>query len=448
MHSNRLLIGYSAAALGFTLYLGYGVNRTDFWPFILVYLLYFSLYLGMALYLEQKDRSDLIPAVIGLGLLLRFVLLFSVPNFSDDYARFLWDGHLINAGIHPFSQTPEYWMSQPGQVAGLSPELYAKLNSQRYFTIYPPVNQFIFWLATFLFPSWEQGGIFVIKIFILASEVGVLYFLHKLGRRVGRPFAGLWYALNPLVILEFTGNCHFEGMMVFFMLAAIWLLLQQKYLGGAALWTLAIATKLSPALFLPVMWRWLGLKRGWHFMLRVGVFSLALFLPILVMAPNMLRSVDLYFRKFQFNASIYYVIRYLGYESTGWDIGHKSGPLLGLLGVLIIWASAWIIRSRAEQAQQTTQLFQAITLGGLGYLLCAATVQPWYLGVPLVFSLLGDWRAVLAWSACIMLSYSHYEHNAYQENFPLITLEYTLFGIILFWDFKRIFVKRTRFDSP
>ncbi|MBK6994407.1 MAG: hypothetical protein IPH31_05610 [Lewinellaceae bacterium] len=30
------------------------------------------------------------------------LLLFSIPNLSDDYVRFLWDGHLTVAGIHPF----------------------------------------------------------------------------------------------------------------------------------------------------------------------------------------------------------------------------------------------------------------------------------------------------------------------------------------------------------
>ncbi len=383
--------------------------------------------------------------MLGLGVLLRFVLLFSVPNFSDDYARFLWDGHLINAGIHPFAHTPEYWMQQPGQVPGLSPELFAKLNSPRYYTVYPPVCQLFFAFSTWLFPHWEAGSLFLIKIPIFLGEAGSILLLKRLGAQTGRPNAGLWYALNPLAILEFTGNCHFEGLMVFFMLASVWLLMKGRDWAAALLWSLAIATKLLPLLFVPALWRWLGLKRGWTFAVWAGVITLILFVPILVALPNMLSSLDLYFRQFQFNASLYYLVREIGWVQTGWDIGKLSGPIMGLLGALGMVAMAWTIPS-GERAD--LKFFKAITFGALWYLFFAATVQPWYLGIPLSFSLLSSWRAPIVWSGLIMLSYSHYDQNKYLENYPLILLEYLLFSLFLIWECRRRIVSKTARKSP
>jgi hypothetical protein len=445
VHAKRLLISYSAIALGFTLYLGYGVDRTDFWSFFLLYLLYFCLYLAVVKYLESTRNTTLIPAMLGLGILLRFTLLFSIPNFSDDYARFLWDGHLINAGIHPFAHTPEFWMQQPGQVPGLSPELFAKLNSPRYYTVYPPVCQLFFAFSTWLFPHWEAGSLFLIKLPIFLGEAGSILLLKRLGAQTGRPNAGLWYALNPLAILEFTGNCHFEGLMVFFMLASVWLLMKGRDWAAALLWSLAIATKLLPLLFVPAVWRWLGLKRGWTFAVRAGVITLILFVPILVALPNMLSSLDLYFRQFQFNASLYYLVREIGWVQTGWDIGKLSGPVMGLLGALGMVVMAWTIPS-GERAD--LKCFKAITFGALWYLFFAATVQPWYLGIPLAFSLLTRFKSVVAWSFLVMLSYSHYQDNAYRENYPLILLEYALFIIILIYEGRMHKEKKPAEISP
>ena len=138
---------------------------------------------------------------------------------------------------------------------------------------------------------------------------------------VGALRCSLLYVLNPLIILEICGNCHFEGAMIFFLLAGMVAIQQGKIAKGALWWALATASKMLPIMFLPIVWRWLGWRKGLIFNAIFAVACLALFVPILVMLPNMLDSLDLYFRKFQFNASIYYLVRELGFSKIGWDIG-------------------------------------------------------------------------------------------------------------------------------
>ena len=57
----------------------------------------------------------------------------------------------------------------------------------------------------------------------------------------------IWlYALNPFIILEFSGNVHFEGVMIFFILLALYYLLKNQWIASAAFLGVAVQVKLIP----------------------------------------------------------------------------------------------------------------------------------------------------------------------------------------------------------
>ena len=460
MRHRFLLPIISLAFAGLTIFLGYFVQRSDFQTFIAAYALFFGLYVWVVFY-QQKHFSGLQTRyLLWLGIGLRVLLLFSIPNLSDDYARFLWDGHLTVAGIHPFLHTPAYFIDNQIFPPGISPELFGRLNSPGYFTVYPPVCQAVFALAAWLFPTTELGGVFVMKLFLLGCEMGTLWIMdHRnaptppippkndglLGKfggigGIGAFRCSLLYALNPLVLLEITGNCHFEGAMIFFLLAGILALQQGKIAKAALWWALATASKMLPIMFLPIVWRWLGWRKGWAFNAIFGLACLILFAPILVVLPNMLESLGLYFQKFQFNASIYYLVRELGFSKIGWDIGEYSGPALGgltLLGVLVL---SWRTRSNelSESFKFSESLSNALLFALFIYLSLSATIQPWYITVPLALSLFTHWRFIVVWSGVAALSYSHYQGGGMQENYGLIALEYAVLWGFFLWELWRI----------
>ncbi len=237
------------------------------------------------------------------------------------------------------------------------------------------------------------------------------------------------------MILEVVGNCHFEGAMVFFLVAGIVAMRQGKTAKSAVWWALATASKMLPLLFLPIVWRWLGWRKGLTFNVIFAAASLLLFAPLIAVLPNILQSLNLYFQKFQFNASIYYLIREIGYSKIGWDIGESSGPWLALstlFGVLLIAAL-----TKREVLNHYSRLASALLFALLLYLSFSAVVQPWYVCVPFAISLLTHWRFAVLWSGVVALSYSHYDGGLRQEHFGLIALEYVVLWGFLIWEFNK-----------
>jgi len=448
MRHKFLLPIVGLAFAGMTVFIGYFVQRSDFQVFIAAYAAIFGLYIWVVFYQKSYFSKIQIRHLLWLGIGLRILLLFSIPNLSDDYARFLWDGHLTVAGIHPFAHSPAYFIENQIFPKGITPELFGKLNSPGYFTVYPTVCQAVFALAAWLFPANGMGGVFVMKLFLLVCEIGTIQLLWRHAEQSS--FAALAYSLNPLILLEICGNGHFEGAMIFFLLAGLVALQRGKIANGALWWSLATASKMLPIMFLPIVWRWLGWRKGLVFNAIFAIGCLILFLPILAVLPNMLESLDLYFRKFQFNASIYYLVREVGFSKIGWDIGAYSGPALGVLtvlGVLIIaWRTKSFLSSELPDPENRDKLSGSLSTSLLFalflYLSFSATVQPWYLTVPLVLSLLTHWRFAVVWSGLAALSYSHYQGGGMQENYGLICLEYALLWGFFFWEVRRIIVQR------
>jgi len=204
-----------------TIWLGFFVEQGQFLAIIAGYAPFFLLYFFVFL----KTENAATQFWIGVGVLLRLILLFSFPNLSDDIYRFVWDGRLSNHGLNPFDHLPGYYIEHGILPGVLTPALYDLLNSKEYYTIYPPVLQAIFAFSTWLFPQSVAASGVVMKAFLLLGEIGSIWLIGKILHHFELPFKNvLLYALNPLAILEIMGNLHFEGLMIFFLLLAFWLL--------------------------------------------------------------------------------------------------------------------------------------------------------------------------------------------------------------------------------
>ena len=417
-----------------TIGLGYGPSQSDFGLISAFYIPFFLLYLLVFRFADQKD----IWFFIILGILMRASLLFALPNLSDDIYRFVWDGRLILNGVNPFNYLPSYYIEQGINLPGITAELFAQLNSPNYFTIYPPVCQAIFASSAWLFPESVLHSAIFMKVLLLAFEIGSIILLVKLleGKEEnGNPNRKvLLYALNPLIIIEITGNLHFEGPMIFFLLLSIWLLRKNRWQASAVAMALSIASKLLPLMFLPFLIRRLGWKKSLQYFVITGGLLLLFFAPLLngLFLSSFGSSLNLYFQKFEFNASIYYLLRWIGYQLSGYNLIIAFGPgLAGLVLIGILW-KAWKEKNPDMESLPLMMLF-AIGL----YLAGTTTVHPWYAALPLVLCLFTNYRFPVLWTGLIFLTYINYSYEPYLENLWIVGLEYSLVFGFFFYEYKQ-----------
>lgn len=440
-----LLLSVLTLLAGIT-YLSYAVRRADTLILLSVYVLTFIAYLG-CYRLAQTPR--LVRQLLLVAVVARAALIPMMPNLSDDIYRFVWDGRLLYQGYDPFAYLPSEIIQGKGnlEATGINQRLFEQLNSPDYYTIYPPVNQAVFALAAWVSPNSVRGSAIVIRLVIFAAELLTLWLLmrllnifynrYKSNRNTYHPPARniLLYALNPLVIVELTGNLHFEALMITFVLASVYLLRRQKLVLSGVAMALAVCTKLLPLIFLPLYLRRLPWKKTLLFYTAVGVASAMLFFPLITpeLVAGMRDSVGLYFQKFEFNASIYYVIREVGFYQKGYNIIQQAGRWLAIstfTGIMLY-----------SLATRTIHLPASYSWVWLIFLLLSTTVHPWYVIPLLAFTTFTSYRYAVLWSGLIFFSYAGYSATSFSENLWITFAEYTAVLVMLGYEL----VRQTRF---
>ena len=102
-------------------------------------------YLLVILFLRDKKLS--FAHLAGISVLFRLVFFSAIPNLSQDFYRFIWDGRMILEGLNPYLSLPQTFIEQHNYPINQAKDLYegmGALNGSHY-TNYPPVNQLCFW---------------------------------------------------------------------------------------------------------------------------------------------------------------------------------------------------------------------------------------------------------------------------------------------------------------
>ncbi len=367
---------------------------------------------------------------IAAGIIFRMLFLFSTPALSDDFYRFIWDGELILNGINPYIHFPS---SLVGSGSEVMKEIYSQLNSPFYYSVYPPASQWIFTFTASIYRYSPTLALFSLHGLVLLAEIGSIFLLIKLTRKFRLPQKKiLLYLLNPLVILELTGNLHFEAFVIFFMLMSFSLIVLEKHLSAGVSFGLAIATKLLPLIYLPIFLR----RMPWKNRILSGLIGVIVviisFIPFMSIdsLSGMWNSIGLFFQRFEFNASIYYLVREWGYYTKGYNIIQTAGPLLAKITIVLI--SLLIIIDLFKKRS----LSEMICWMGLGYFSLSTTVHPWYI-IPLIaFSVLTKYYWPLVWSFLIFFTYAGYEISGFHENYYVVAVEYLAVFTFAAYEFK------------
>lgn len=364
-----------------------------------------------------------------LSIFLRIIPLASLPYLSDDFYRFLWDGYLLHAGINPYKFIPT-------EVIRILPSNYLKglfthLNSPYYYSVYPTINQLLFYLST-----WSQKIIYnviALRCILILFDVGVIYLIKKslILKKINKKAVYI-YALNPLVIIEFAGNLHLEVVMIFFTLLALyWILIQKNLLSAIAI-SCAICVKLIPLIFLPILLRNLNKKQIANYLIIVFITCLIISLPLIntnESIKHIFESIHLYYGKFEFNGSIYQILKSCGLALLGYNPIYYTSKIIFLITLLTL-----LLIYRRRSLNKYEGIFWCLFF----YLLFSAIVHPWYIIFLVAISPFLKWKFAIVWSGTIFLSYYTYKNLPYQENLYFLGLEYLIVLGFVFYEMYKM----------
>ncbi|NAS12776.1 mannosyltransferase [Poritiphilus flavus] len=436
---NRILIFWKLHRLSMVLALAsgllyavfaYDLVRTEFMKMIGLFAVLFFFCFKLIQFQKWNFRFLLL-----VGILFRLVFLLAIPNLSQDFYRFIWDGELLGIGVNPYLFLPDELISDPEFLLANADALHSGMGelSARHYSNYPPLNQFFFYICTLLGGKTILGTVIAMRSLIILADVGIFFFGRQLLKHLNRsPHLIFWYFLNPLVIIELTGNLHFEGVMLFFFVWALHLLSVKQWAWAAVVYALSISIKLVPLIFLPLFLKHFPWKRSFLFYGIIGLVILLTFVPFYDPAflANYSDTITLWFSNFEFNAGIYNAVKKVGlqFEAKPWELIKSYGKVTPLLVILTVLIISFLRKNQKLQILITSMLF-VLAL----HFFLSATVHPWYIIFLIVLAIFTEFRFPIFWSAVIILSYSAYSNPDFRENLGLLFIEYfVVFGILLY----------------
>lgn len=451
----------------------YDLLRTDYTKLVMLYIGLFFLFYKIIQFLKTN-----ITFLTWLAFGFRAIFILAIPNLSQDFYRFIWDGRMILEGLNPYLHTVESFINLSEYQIAQAQELRAGMGdlNASHFTSYPPINQLCFVIAN-LFPGQSiLSAVIGLRCIIIAADFGTLFFGKKLLEKLKIPAHHIfWYILNPFIIIELTGNLHFEGVMIFFLIWSLYLFFSGKWQWAAVVFALSVSVKLIPLIFLPLFFQWfikqnniankmkqpasigeIALSHTTHngkkkvstllkltklllFYAIVGITTLLLFVPFYSpeFINNYSNTVALWFQTFEFNGSLYYLAREIGYLFRGYNEIAVIGKIIPIIIVLFVLIITFFRKNRTP-----IQLITAMLLVLSFYYFTATTVHPWYVATLLILSVFTKYKFPLVWSIVIILSYLAYLNlNSIDksENLWIIVIEYVIVYGILIWE---VFIKK------
>lgn len=265
------IIGYLLSAVGLFFYsftqidLGLTLSRISIWQsaekffknigyfqrplssaiFIVIILFLFLFYLLILNAIRKKEISK--RTIWTLIIAITVILTFSYNAFSYDLFNYIFDAKIVTYYHQsPYLHKALDYMSDP---------MLSFMHWTHRFYPYGPV-----WLGltvplSYVGMQFFLPTFFLFKIFISACFLGTVFFIGKILQKFSLKdelFGVVFFALNPLVVMESLVSAHNDITMIFFALWALYLLMKMKYVRSTILLILSIGVKFATAFIIPV----------------------------------------------------------------------------------------------------------------------------------------------------------------------------------------------------
>ncbi len=384
--------------------------------------------------------------VIGIGIILRVLMLFSAPILEDDYYRYLWDGAVTANGINPYEYSPEEVLGGTGiptelsELAEESGEIIHGINHPEVRTIYPPIAQAFFalsyWLDSWSLISW--------KLILIVFDLATLSLIFNALGILKLPSSYLIiYWWNPLLLKEIFNSAHLDVLVFPFVLSATIMASQNRYIRSTVTLIIGMGIKLWPVFLLPILLRPIISKpKELLSALVVAVISIGvLFLPIYLSGLDNSSGFIAYGQSWQNNDSAFRILIYiseLGLNLLGYETFHKFSVARFLVIALI---AIWIAYTALGKTFKNEDLFKKSLLIIAFVFLISPTQFPWYYTWLIPFLAIKPRFSLLLLTALLPMYYLRYyfEPRGEIEIFTdlIVWVEFVPVWILLIWEWRK-----------
>ena len=384
--------------------------------------------------------------IIGIGIILRVLLLFTSPILEDDYYRYLWDGAVTANAINPYKYSPEEVLQGidiPPDLIELSEEsgdIIHSINHPSVRTIYPPIAQAFFALSYWL-DSWS---LFSWKLILIILDLATLSLIFSALGLLKLPSSYLIiYWWNPLLLKEIFNSGHLDVLVFPFVLSALIMASQNRYIRSTLTLIIAVGIKLWPAFLLPVIFRPLISKpKQLLSALILAVISIGiLFLPIYFSGLDQSSGFIAYGKSWQNNDSIFRILIYIsqwGLDILGYQTFHKYEVARYIVVALI---ALWILFITFGRSFKNQDLFKKSLLIVAFAFLVSPTQFPWYYTWLIPFSAIKPRFSLLLLTALLPLYYLQYYFEPRDQirifTNVVVWIEFVPVWVLLIWEWRK-----------
>jgi hypothetical protein len=373
-------------------------------------------------------------------------MLFSAPILEDDYYRYLWDGAVTANGINPYMYSPEEVLGGTGiptelsELAEESGEIIHGINHPEVRTIYPPIAQAFFalsyWLDSWSLISW--------KLILIVFDLATLSLIFNALGILKLPSSYLIiYWWNPLLLKEIFNSAHLDVLVFPFVLSAIIMASQNRYIRSTVTLIIGMGIKLWPVFLLPILLRPIISKpKELLSALVVAAISIGiLFLPIYLSGLDNSSGFIAYGQSWQNNDSAFRILIYiseLSLDLLHYETFHKYTVARFLVIALI---AIWIAYITLGKTFKNEDLFKKSLLIIAFVFLISPTQFPWYYTWLIPFLAIKPRFSLLLLTALLPMYYLRYyfEPRGEIEIFTnlIVWVEFVPVWILLIWEWRK-----------
>jgi len=366
----------------------------------------------------DKSERGLIPLLVFL-LILRLAFLTMQPMGSDDVYRYMWDGRVQAAGINPYRYAPNDSTLTYLQTTRLP----SQVNHADLKTVYFPLSEWTFYLAYALSGEHPWG----FQLFILVAEIFTFIGLVKLTRQLSHsPWWVLFYAANPLIILQFSLDCHVDALGFPFLLFGLLFYFRKNLIQSLLLIGMSLLIKPTALVLLPILF---FDQKGLANKAKVAAIPIAIMLVPFIpysLGVNPFEALAFFSKHWFFNGALFSLLLPM--------FPDNETNRLVCLGILTAFLLALYLGKKSFNIK--------IVLSMLLLLLCSPVAHPWYMGwmiALLPLAPLASGVALAATASLPSITFVSYQLNGIWKDYPLVlVLEYVpVVALLLFVDLRK-----------